>query len=164
MLTVYINRIVSILIIILIIILTIVLIYDLYTKKSKEYFNSYNKIDLTKYKIHHHDKDCILRCGTVSDCVRLDYQTKNYLKCKKCKKNKTNIYQKMITGYDCDSEDMENNYLKQSVKCDYNDDLSCPNYNDISNPGMIQPYYIIPKDTSKVLSNTGLCQFCWNLN
>ena len=153
------------LLLIMYMIILILIIILLYYNNTFENFNNMdnidvNKVNMNKYKIHHYDNDCILRCGDVSNCTRLKYQTYNYKKCKNCNKN----FNKLITNYVCEEEDYENYQLDNNKKCNYSSDLSCPNYNNISSPKMIKPYYIIPKDTSKYLSNTGLCQFCWNLN
>ena len=151
---------------IIILILIIILMYynNIYENFSSTDNIDTNKVDMNKYKIHHYDNDCILRCGDVSNCTRLKYQTDNYTKCKDCEKNSNNNFNKLITNYVCDEEEYKDYYFDNNQKCNYSDNLSCPNYNNISSPVMIKPYYIIPKDTSKYLSNTGLCQFCWNLN
>ena len=53
---------------------------------------------MKNYKIHHYDDDCILRCGNVSDCVRLKHQDANYKKCKTCKNVKNNISKKDVNN------------------------------------------------------------------
>lgn len=139
----------------------LIVVYLFLIRNKKEHF-AYNKIDMKKYKIHHYDDDCILRCGNVSDCVRLKHQDANYKKCKTCKKDNNNKYIEDITGYNCLSNDIVDD--GNDVKCDYNEGMSCPNYNDIANPKMVRPYYIMPKHDEEKLSNTGLCQFCWTIN
>lgn len=147
--------------------------------KTRETFN---KIDTKQYQIYYYDDDCLTRCGDVANCLRLKEQTKNYLKCKKCKKDKK-IYRKNLIGYQCEDESFEDNYKdegaqninreddllisqdsQQKGKLCSSPDLSCPNYKNISGSNMIQPYYFLPRDTSQYLSNSNLCEFCWNLN
>ena len=58
-------------------------------------------------------------------------------------KDKTNVFTEEITGYTCNSYNP--NIGNKSIKCNKNEGLSCPNYNNIASPTGIRPYYIMQK-------------------
>ena len=127
---------------------------------NQENMLAYNKINKHEYKIYHHDKDCVLRCGDQHSCMSLKYRTDNYLKCKNCESKNKYLYHDIV-NYTCHND---KDKYKKEVLCNFDTGLGCPNYDNISSQQMIKPYYIMKKSLKDKLTNTDMCEFCWNLN
>ena len=146
-------------IIIILILLLILIIKKIYYRREE--FMEYNKIDKNKFNIYHYDKNCLTRCGNITNCTMLKYQDENYNKCIECNKDKTNVFTEEITGYTCNSYNP--NIGNKSINCNKNEGLSCPNYDNIASPTGIRPYYIMQKEDNKLL-NSEKCKFCWTID
>ena len=146
-------------IIIILILLLILIIKKIYYRREE--FMEYNKIDKNKFNIYHYDKNCLTRCGNITNCTMLKYKDEQYKKCIECNKDKTNVFTEEIIESTCKSYNP--NIGNKSIKCNKNEDLSCPNYDNIASPTGIRPYYIMQKEDNKLL-NSEKCKFCWAIN